>query len=89
MRVITPTDIERACGRGILSRQLVRQYILDQQEKDEDGYIVFHIGENYKDRSVTHEAMMYCHEAWIIPEIGPARCIKHRYKDTPFVSWFF
>ena len=86
MKVITPTDIEKACGTKSPDHRQVREYMIEQLA--DDGYLILHVGEDYKGKCLSYSAMMYAHEVWIIRQIGAARCIKHRYKNTPFECLF-
>ena len=86
MLIITTKDIESACGTISPSRDEVRQYL--HQLRDEDDYLVLHLPEDYKIKSYIHEVMCQCMEVWIIRQIGPAKCIKHRYRPTPFECLF-
>lgn len=87
MRVITIAEIKKACGGEDANWRVVMEYMMRQQK--EDDYLILHMPEDYKSQGgIKVIAMLYCHEAWIIRQIGPATCIKHRSKETPFECWF-
>lgn len=86
MRVITIADIHKACGDNPGWPDVV-EYMMDCLQ--EDDYLVLHIPEEYQSKGGTKAvAMLYVHEAWVIRQVGPATCIKHRAKETPFDCWF-
>lgn len=86
MKVITLTDIEKACGTRSPRHEQVREYMIAQ--KKEDDYLVLHIGEDYNGRCSAYSGMTFANEVWIIRQIGAARCIKHRHRATPFECLF-
>lgn len=86
-KILTGTEIRKVYGAN-RDWHAVSIFLLNQQE--EDSYLILHIAEEDVGKSLLPVVVMqYCSEVWIIRQIGPATCIKHRYRPTPFDCMFF
>jgi hypothetical protein len=85
--IITRQDIIAACGNPI-DRLKLRTYMHDKRE--EHGSVILHLGEETLGISLAAiGGVEWCDEVWVIRQIGPATCIKNRYREAPYDEMFF